>query len=353
MLKNYLLIFTLLLAVSCKKETVNPAPVDPNPPVDPTTFTNPLLSTGPDPWVIQKDSFYYYTHTSGDRIRIWKTKSMSSLNSAAPVTVWTKPSSGPNSEHVWAPELHYINNKWYLYYTAGSGNIDVAQRLFVLENSAADPTQGTWIDKGQVKDTAADFWAIDANILNFKGSDYIVWSGHTTVTDLTQRIYISRLQNPWTLATGRSEISSPTFNWEKVGSYPTVNEGPQLIINPAGNLVIVYSASGCWTDDYCMGVLVLKANGNPLLAQDWAKSPSPIFTKDANSSAYGPGHCAFFKSVDKTEDWFIYHANSGPNQECKDSRNPRMQKFTWNTNGTPNLGTPVKINTAIKKPSGE
>jgi GH43 family beta-xylosidase len=351
MFKKYLLGFLVFTAVSCKKEELTPSPPSP-PPVDTeTTFTNPILTSGPDPWVIKKDSFYYYTHTSGDRIRIWTTKSMAKLNAAPAVTIWNKPATGPNSENVWAPELHLIDNKWYMYYTAGSGDVNASQRLFVLENTSADPTQGTWVDKGQVKDPAADFWAIDGNVFNYNGNNYLLWSGHATETDRTQRIYIAQLQNPWTLALGRVEISTPTFSWEKIGS--PVNEGPEVILNPAGKPVLIFSASGCWTDDYSMGMSILKDGGNPLTASDWVKSPDPVFTKSPDNGAYGPGHCAFFKSRDETENWILYHANSSPNQDCANFRNPRIQKFTWNSNGTPNFGTPVRVNLAITKPSGE
>ena len=352
MFKRYLFYSLLLIAVGCKKEVVGPTPT-PTPPANTDqTFTNPLLASGPDPWVYQKDGFYYYMHTSGDRIRIWKTKSMSKLNFAVPVTVWTKPSSGPNSENVWAPELHFFNNKWYIYYTAGSSDVNTSQRLFVLENSSADPTQGTWVDKGMLKDPAADFWAIDANLFTYNGSTYVLWSGHSTVSDLTQRIYIAKMQDVTTMATGRVEISTPTFTWETVG-FPAVNEGPQVIINPAGLPVLVFSASSCFTDAYCLGMSALKPGGDPLVPTDWVKSQTPIFSTDAGSSAYGPGHCSFFKSPDNTENWLLYHANTAPNQGCGDVRNPRIQKFTWNSNGTINLGTPVKINIPIQKPSGE
>jgi len=347
-----LVAFLFFSIVGCSKEDV-PAITPTQPTGGDTTFTNPLLASGPDPWVIQKDSFYYYTETSGDRIRLWKTKTMSRLNYAAPVTIWTKPATGPNSENIWAPELHFINNKWYMYYTAGTGDVNLGQRIFVLENASTDPTQGTWVDKGQVKDPAADFWAIDPDIFNYNGSNYMVWSGHATAGDYTQRLYIAKLQDPWTLASGRVEISSPTYAWEKIGAPPAVNEGPEVIKNPAGNLVLVFSASGCWTDDYCMGMSMLKGGGDPLSATDWSKSANPVFVKDPAAGAYGPGHCSFFKSPDNTENWLLYHANSAPNQGCGDVRNPRMQKFTWKADGTPNFGTPVFINTPIRKPSGE
>ncbi len=118
-------------------------------------------------------------------------------------------------------------------------------------------------------------------------------------------------------------------------------------------MFLVYSASGCWTDDYALGLLTLKEGGDPLNASDWTKTPAPVFTKKPSGSAFGPGHSSFFKSADGTEDWILYHANSTAGQGCGDARNPRMQKFTWNADGTPNFGEPVSINTGIKKPSGE
>jgi GH43 family beta-xylosidase len=35
------------------------------------------------------------------------------------------------------------------------------------------------------------------------------------------------------------------------------------------------------------------------------------------------------------------------------NRSTRAQKFTWNTDGTPNFGTPVRLGTTLTAPSGE
>jgi GH43 family beta-xylosidase len=326
-----------------------------NPPVPPPsahTFTNPLLSSGPDPWIIKKDNIYYYTHTLGNRIALWKTTKVSELKNALVQTIWTAPTAGANAKNVWAPELHYLDNKWYMYYTAGSGDLST-QRTFVLENTSADPLNGTWTDKGQIGDPAANVFAIDATVFSYNGKNYFLWSGQASEADKTQRIYIARMTNPWTLETSRSLISSPQYSWEMVGAPPSVNEGPECLKSPAGKVFLVFSASGCWTDDYALGMLTLKEGGDPLKAEDWTKSPAPVFSKEATSSAFSPGHNSFFKSVDGTEDWILYHANSQSGQACGDNRNPRMQKITWNADGTPNFGKPAAINTAITRPSGE
>ena len=323
-----------------------------------STFTNPLLTSGPDPYVIQKDSIYYYTNTSGDRIRLWRTTAMSKLGSAYSQTVWSKPVTGPNSQNVWAPEMHYLDGKWYLYYTAGASADLATQRLFVLENTSADPLAGTWTDKGKLADASADYFAIDGSIFEYNGKRYLIWSGHPTATDNTQNIYIALLSNPWTMAGGRVLLSSPQYSWETNGSGPLgdppkVNEGPEILKNPSGRIFLVYSASGCWTDDYALGMLTFKDGGDPLNASDWTKNASPVFVKNPQSGAYGPGHNSFFVSPDGKENWIIYHANSRTGQGCGDDRNPRIQKFSWNADGSPAFGTPAPVNMAIARPSGE
>jgi GH43 family beta-xylosidase len=158
--------------------------------------------------------------------------------------------------------------------------------------------------------------------------------------------------NPWTIDGNRVLISSPAYDWEKIGD-PDVNEGPAVLKNPAGKIFLTYSASGCWNDDYALGLLTLKDGGNPLLPADWTKSTTPIFTKNPPGNVYGPGHNSFFKSLNGVEDWILYHANSAAAQGCGDSRKPRMQKFTWNADGSPNFGIPAATGAALSKPSGE
>ncbi|MDR3734590.1 MAG: family 43 glycosylhydrolase [Acidobacteriaceae bacterium] len=58
------------------------------------------------------------------------------------------------------------------------------------------------------------------------------------------------------------------------------------------------------------------------------------------SHVFRTGHNGFFKSLDGKEDWIIYHANSAPGQGCGATRSPRIQRFTWNPDGTPNFGIP-------------
>ncbi|MBC8034486.1 MAG: glycoside hydrolase family 43 protein [Chitinophagaceae bacterium] len=340
-----------MLVSNCSKSSGG-ASVSIPPVTDSTVFTNPLLPSGPDPWVVYDGGNYYYTHTFGDRLAIYKTRSISELRKATPVTIW--PSSGSTntySKNIWAPELHRVNGNWYMYFAADDGD-NRNHRMFVLENTSPDPLAGTWTFKGKITD-ASDKWAIDGSVFQLNNQLYFIWSGWEGDTDVSQNIYIAKMSDPVTISSERVLISAPTYGWEKNGAPPAVNEGPEFIKGPTGKAFITFSASGCWTDDYALGLLTLIDGGDPMKASDWQKTATPIFTKSTTGSAYGPGHNGFFKSPDGTEDWIIYHANTSAGQGCGNVRSPRIQSFTWNTDGTPNFGLPVPINMKIKKPKGE
>ncbi|HEX5552785.1 MAG TPA: family 43 glycosylhydrolase, partial [Chitinophagaceae bacterium] len=314
-----------------------------------STFSNPLFTDkGADPWVAYKDGMYYFTYTRGGSIVLYATKKMSELKNSSPVTIWRPPSGTKYSRNIWAPELHFIDHRWYAYFAADGGK-DVDHRMFVLENSSPDPLQGTWEFKGELKEPA-DQWAIDGTILEYKGQLYMIWSGKTNGT-FPQDLYIAKMSNPYTLEGSRVLISTPDHDWEENGA--PINEGPEILKGGDGNVFIIYSGSGYWKDDYCLGMLSLKPDGDPLNPADWTKSAQPLLEESAASGAYGTGHCGFFKSRDGSEDWIIYHARSYPNGGNANPRNPRIQKIAWNADGTPDFGTPVKINENMEAPSGE
>jgi GH43 family beta-xylosidase len=218
---------------------------------------------------------------------------------------------------------------------------------------------GTWVFKGKISD-AFDKWAIDGSVFEHKQQLYMVWSGWEGNTNGRQDIYIARLKNPWTIEGQRVKISQPEHAWERHGDlndpnnppHVDVNEGPQVLVH-GDKLFLIYSASGCWTDYYTLGMLTASAKSNLLDAASWTKSPEPVFKPIPENKVYAPGHNSFFKSPDGKEDWILYHANPEPGQGCGGHRSPRAQKFTWKADGTPDFGAPVKEGEALPIPSGK
>ncbi|UKT65033.1 glycoside hydrolase family 43 protein [Pedobacter mucosus] len=320
------------------------------------TFTNPLLPSGADPYSYFKDGYYYYTHTSGNRIELYKSKSLEGIKDAPHKTIWKAPQVGPYSKEIWAPEVLFLRGKWYAYFAADDGS-NANHRMYVLENASADPMQGEWIFKGKVGDHT-DKWAIDGDVIEIGNQLYMAWSGWDGNENGRQEIFIARLENPWTVGSPRVKISTPTFDWEKNGDlnspgnppHVDVNEGPQFLVH-GEKIFIIFSASGCWTDNYALGMLSADLKADFMSPASWIKYPKPKFVKSQANGVYAPGHNSFFKSPDGLEDWILYHANDQPGQGCSGFRSPRAQKFTWNEDGTPDFGEPVKTGTALKVPS--
>lgn len=318
------------------------------------TFKNPLLPSGPDPWCVYKDGYYYYMHTMGNRLDLWKTKSMALLDKAAHKTIWTPPATGPYSKDIWAPEIHFLRGKWYIYFAADGGD-NHQHRIYALENSAADPMQGTWEFKGKVA-APDDKWAIDASVFEHGKKLYMIWSGWEGDKNGRQDIYIAVMKDPLTIQGPRVKISSPEYAWEKHGDlnepglkHLDVNEGPEILKHD-NKLFLVYSGSACWTDTYSLGMLVADAGSDLLNAASWKKWPEPVFLQAPENKVYGPGHNSFFRSPDGKEDWILYHANANSGDGCGGKRSPRMQRFTWNEQGMPVFGKPLPVNLILNIP---
>ena len=129
------------------------------------TFTNPLVRTrdSADPWMVYHEGYYYFTATldANGGIWVWKSRTLAGLDSGTKVKVHT-PEAKQRSKQIWAPEFHFVNGRWYLYYTASDG-VDENHRLYVLESNSSDP-RGPYSFKARVYDAANDGWAIDPSI---------------------------------------------------------------------------------------------------------------------------------------------------------------------------------------------
>ncbi|MBT2288749.1 family 43 glycosylhydrolase [Paenibacillus albidus] len=315
-------------------------------------YNNPLIEQRADPWVyLHTDGYYYFTASvpEYDRIEVRRAAAIEGLAEAEPVVAWRKYDSGPLSANIWAPEIHYIHSKWYIYFAAArttetnEGLFD--HRMYVLENESANPLEGTWIEKGQVK-TAWESFALDATTFQHKGVLYYVWAQKDPEIPGNSNLYISEMSNPWTLTGRQTMIARPEHQWEIVGF--SVNEGA-AVLKRNGRIFISYSGSA--TDyNYCMGLLAADENSDLLDAASWTKLPGPVFKTNEENGQYGPGHNSF--TVNKEgEDVLIYHAR-GYKEITGDplydpNRHTRAQVFHWNEDGTPDFGVPVKD--ALKK----
>jgi len=309
------------------------------------TFTNPILPSGPDPWVTRSGHSYFYTNTQGDRITLWRTRDIADLAHAEQRVVWRPPVTGANAHSIWAPELHRIGRAWFIYYSATASGYrdDVHRGVFVLENDAADPMTGSWIDRGRVN-TA--YPGIDGTIFDDRGQRYFVYSAYVGPVSM---LAIARMKNPWTLAAGEQLIARPDRPWESRDGR-AILEGPEFLRGPKGDLFLTYSAGPCWSDDYALGLLHASPGADPLDPSSWSKSAKPVLS--SANGVYATGHNGFFTSPNGRENWIIFHANSEPGMKCTAKRAPHIQPFGWTSAGWPNFGKPIAEDQPIPLPSG-
>ncbi len=290
-------------------------------------FTEPVVDSGADPYVvIHGDSFYYCHVIRDEAIYIRKAATLEDLGNAEAVLVWRPPPGEEYTESVWAPELFRIGDRWYIYFAAGERDADYShQRMYVLEGVGDDPQTAAYSLVGKIADST-DLWAIDGTILRMpSGDNYFVWSGRESGSRV-QHLYIAKMRNPWTLEGTRVRISSPTYPWEKHGL--PVNEGPEVL--PQGDKRhIIFSASHSLTDYYCLGQLTLVGD-DPLDPAQWVKKPAPIF--ESHGGVIAPGHASFILTPDEKSGWMIFH--SARHAGAQWDRQVRLAEFVLHPDGS-------------------
>lgn len=308
---------------------------------------NPIIEQRADPWVYKHtDGYYYFTASvpEYDRIEVRRATTIQGLSDAEAVVVWRKRESGILSANIWAPEIHYIDGGWYIYFAAAhtsetkEGLFD--HRMYVLENRSENPLEGEWVEKGQVK-TEWESFSLDATTFEHRGVRYYVWAQKDPNIEGNSNLYIARMTNPWTIELPQVMISQPEYDWERIGF--KVNEGA-AVLKRNGKIFISYSASA--TDHhYCMGLLTASEDADLLNPASWLKSKEPVFRTNESTGIYGPGHNSFTVSADGTEDIIVYHGRNYKeivgDPLYDPNRHTRAQAFTWNEDGTPNFGIPA------------
>jgi GH43 family beta-xylosidase len=310
-------------------------------------FPNPFILERADPQITRHtDDRYYFTATvpAYDRIVLRGSDTLAGLREAEETTIWVRHPEGPMGSHIWAPELHWIDGAWYVYFAAGeaeSATADVWRiRMYVLENTSANPLEGEWTEKGRIQ-TPIDSFSLDATTFAHGDKRFLCWAQHNpALADSNTSLFLAELANPWTLKSEPVEISRPELAWETIRF--AVNEGPYALIR-SGKVFITYSAAGTGAE-YCVGLLTADADADLLKASSWKKSPEPVFATQWANGIYGPGHNAF--TVDENgRDLLVFHARSyeeilgdpldNPDRHC------RIQTFGWAADGTPDFGYPL------------
>ena len=256
-----------------------------------------------DPYIVRHNNMYYHCFTKDtESLYVSCADTIEGLSAAESKCVYTPEENREYSKQLWAPELHIIDNKCYIYVACDDGD-NYNHRMYVLENNSDNPMDD-YVMHGKIMEKN-DKWAIDGTIMKYNGKNYFVWSGWEGDTNVCQNLYIAGMKNPYELDTERVLISAPEFDWEKLGSsveegLPYINEGPFAFV-AGDNLYLTYSAAGSWCEDYCIALLKLVGT-DPLNPKSWEKVSTPILS--ANDKVKGGGHCSVVCEDDKMHVFF-------------------------------------------------
>lgn len=301
-------------------------------------------------WIQKRADPYVYKHTDGtyyftaslpdyDGIALRKADKLFDLKDAPEKMIWKKHDKGIMSFHVWAPELHFIFGKWYIYFAAGDVDDIWAIRPYVLECRGDDPFNDEWIEKGMMQCSDEDpfsfrAFSLDATVLENHGEYYFIWAEKVGVGKQISNLYIAKMESAAKLSTVQVLLTTPDYDWERVGFW--VNEGPAFIKHD-GKIYMTYSASETGVA-YCIGMLSADENDDLLDPKSWTKRRMPVLKTSEELKIYGPGHNSFTVN-DEGEPVMIYHARTEAeivgNPLYNPNRHAMVMKVKWNESGEP------------------
>ena len=247
-------------------------------------YTNPFIPQRADPYVVKgPDGKYYFTASypafmnvdaGYDRVILRRSETVIGLAEAEEITIWKAHNEGVMSKHIWAPEIHYIAGKWYVFFAAGEKENVWNIRPFVLMCKGQDPINDEWVEMGKMQATEDDDhsfteFSLDMTYFENKGKHYLVWAEKLGDSSL----FMAEInpQEPWKLTSKPILLTKPEYDWEKVRF--AVNEGP-AVLKTEDKVYVFFSASGTG-EEYCMGKVFADRNSDLMNINNWTKSPEP------------------------------------------------------------------------------
>ncbi len=322
------------------------------------TETDIFIADRADPYItLGSDGYYYFTASypmygpndkeGYDRVILRRSKTIEGLADAEEITIWDESESDKAFRFIWAPEIHEINGKWYVYFAAsGAANNIWDINCYAIACEGKDPYKDKWVEKGKFQTLEEDKFSftgfsLDMTYFESDGKHYVSWAqigGNSNV-------YLASINpdEPWKITSKPMLLTKPEYYWEKV-TIP-VNEGP-AVMKKDGKIFMAFSASATGPE-YCIGLMYADEKSDLLDISSWTKVKEPLLTSEDLIGEYGPGHNSFV--LDEDGNWvFVYHSRSEKcyKGECgygnedplyDPCRSARIRKVQWDENGMPIL----------------
>ena len=296
-----------------------------------------------DPCIIKSGSFYYLFCT-GWGIPIRKSKDLHEWEGMGKVfptephaPKWTFERVPHFKGWIWAPDIHYYNGRFILFYAVSTWGSNQSC-IGLVVNETLDPTDPNyrWVDQGMVIQSkpGKDNWnAIDSNfVLDRDGNPWLTFGsfwGGIQLTKLDSKTLKPERDPPRTI---------PIASRSGIG--PNAIEAP-FILWKDGYYYLFFSVDHCCRGtDSTYKIMVGRSKaidgpykdrmGRPLLMG------GETLVLASHGNFHGPGHNAVL--VEGTSYWLVHHMYDAGNNGA---RTLQIRPMIWAQDGWPLAGEPI------------
>ena len=319
-----------------------------------SNYCNPFIAERADPFITRgEDGTFYFTASypavgdelhGYDRIILRKSDTVAGLSLAEEKVIWYAHKEGIMSRHIWAPELHFIGGRWYIYFASARSDDKWDIKPYVLRCKGSDPYSDDWEEMGVVGKTQGDAlsfrcFSLDMTYFEHKDKSYLIWA--QIEGDSSLFMAETSRKEPWKIISEPILLSRPEFDWEKI--VYRVNEGA-AVLKTDERIYIFFSASGTGAE-YCIGRLEADCDSDLMSPESWKKLPVPVLSTEMLEGEAGPGHNCFVTD-ENGELLLVYHARPEAHLKgecgtfCEESlydpcRHARIRKVSFNEKNEP------------------
>jgi arabinan endo-1,5-alpha-L-arabinosidase len=288
-----------------------------------------------DPCIIKHDDFYYIFST-GPGIPIRRSTDLKHWNTVGHVFAnppsWTFEKVPGFKGHIWAPDIHLVNGKYYLYYSISTfGSMGSCIGLAI--NRSLDPKNSDyqWVDQGVVVQSVAgrDDWnAIDPNLAQDElGSYWLSFGSYWTGIKLFKI-------DP---NTGKPEETPLNLISLARRTKPTAIEAPFIVRHDGFYYLFVSFDQCCKGADSTYKIMVgrskrIQGPYTDRSGQAMVDGGGTLVLA-GHDDCRGPGHNSVLK--DGNEHWLVHHMYDAANDG---RRTLQIRPIIWAEDGWPLAG---------------
>lgn len=319
-------------------------------------YINPFIPERADPYIFRApDGYFYFTASypaygsadkGYDRVVLRKSDTVSGLSEAEEHIIWKAHKEGIMAKHIWAPEIHFIEGSYYIFFAAGNSDDVWHIRPYMLKCQGNDPINDSWAELGKVQasegdDISFNSFSLDMTYFEHRGKHYLIWA--EIIGDSSLFMAEINPKEPNKLISKPIMLTKPEFDWELIRY--RVNEGAS-VLKTENKIFVFFSASGTGAE-YCMGKLWADADADLMDINSWHKESSPVLQTEDLVGEAGPGHNSFVVD-EKGKLLLVYHSRPEVHfrkecgSYCDESlydpcRHARVREVKFDKNGFPVL----------------